>query len=162
MASASIYGCLMLTKWSRSFIGVDISVLIRLEKLLIDTVYIEEIIYPITIALVKLSILVFYYHVFIGKSFRIKCYVMMAFCTTSAIAFIFVTIFQCSPIPFAWEKGIKGAKCLNYNAASWANAGINILQDILIVLLPIPELRKLNLSLPRKIGLYVMFSLGGL
>ena len=51
---------------------------------------------------------------------------------------------------------------MNYNAAAWANAGINIFQDILIVLLPMNELRALQLGQMKKIGVYALFGMGDL
>jgi hypothetical protein len=83
----------------------------------------------------------------------------MAFCVASGIAFTFTIIFQCHPISYAWDRDLK-SKCLDYSVASWANAGINILQDILIALLPVPELRVLQLSTRKKFGVYAMFGLG--
>lgn len=78
------------------------------------------------------------------------------------MAFFLTTIFQCHPISFAWNKSIPGGKCINFNAAAWTNAAFNILQDLLIIVLPISELRKLRLETKKKIELYLMFGLGGL
>jgi hypothetical protein len=86
----------------------------------------------------------------------------MAFCTASCVAFTIATIFQCHPVPYVWDKDINGGKCMNFNSTAWANAAINILQDIIIVLLPVSEIRKLQLGRKKKIGLYIMFGLGGL
>jgi hypothetical protein len=112
---------------------------------------------------VKISVLFFYLRVFPKQSFRLLCWLMIGFCTSSIMAFVLVTVFQCQPVSFAWNKSsINGGKCVDYNAAAWANAGINISQDILIVLLPMHELRALQLGRVRKIGVYAMFGVGGL
>ena len=88
---------------------------------------------------------------------------MIGFCALSVFAFVLVTIFQCHPVSFAWDKtSADRGKCVNYNAAAWANAGINILQDILIVALPMGELTALQLGKMKKIGIYAMFGVGGL
>ena len=47
------------------------------------------------------------------------------------------------------------------NAAAWSHAAVNILQDFLIVLLPMPEIRRLNLDTRKKISLAIVFGLGG-
>jgi hypothetical protein len=86
----------------------------------------------------------------------------MIFCATSGFAFLIVTIFQCHPVSYVWNKDLHNGKCVNFNSATWANAGINIFQDILIVGLPISEVRGLKLGQRQKIGLYAMFGLGGL
>ncbi|KAH6686222.1 hypothetical protein F5X68DRAFT_232386 [Plectosphaerella plurivora] len=42
----------------------------------------------------------------------------------------------------------------------WAGAGLTILEDIAILLFPIPELRKLKLSFAKKVGVFFMFGIG--
>ena len=129
----------------------------------LPAVYIDENIYLLTIGLVKISILFFYLRVFPKKSFRLLCWLMVAFCTANMLAFVLVTIFQCRPISFAWAKtSLREGSCLNYNAAAWVNAGVNILQDFLIVVLPLQELRSLQLSKSKKLGVYTMFGIGSL
>lgn len=130
-------------------------------KLIFIQVYLCEVFYVVTIALIKLSIIFFYLRIFPKRSFRTSCWLLMTFCTASAITFSVVTVFQCRPIQFVWKKD-AGGKCLNYNAATFANASVNIIQDILILFIPISEVRHLQLTRKKKIGMYAMFSVGGL
>jgi hypothetical protein len=85
----------------------------------------------------------------------------MTFVVASVTTFTLATVSQCTPVRRAWQLDIPG-KCINYNAVGWANAGLNIFQDILIVILPIGELRSLQISSKKKIGLYAMFGVGSL
>ena len=85
---------------------------------------------------------------------------MIAFVAASSTAFSFVTIFQCKPVAFAWNKDIVGGRCLNFNATAWAHAGINILQDFIIISLPVREILKLQLDRKKRIGLILIFGLG--
>ena len=97
-----------------------------------------------------------------STSLHLRNILCAQYCThqnLDSIAFTFMIIFQCHPISYAWNRDLKDT-CVDYNAASWASAGFNILQDILIVLLPIPELRILQLSARKKIGVHAMFGLG--
>jgi hypothetical protein len=125
-------------------------------------VYICEILYLTTIGLVKISILLFYLRVFPLRSLHLASWTMIAYCVATTLAFLLVTIFQCHPIAYIWNKDIKGGTCVNYNAAAWANAAINIQQDLLIIFLPVNALQRLQLNLRKKIGMYAMFSVGGL
>jgi hypothetical protein len=124
-------------------------------------VYVTEIVYVITICLIKMSILAFYLQIFTTPQFRIQCYVIIGFCASTGIAFLIVTVFQCSPISFAFNKTQPGT-CINFNAVTWTNAAFNILQDIIIIILPLGEVRKLQLDKKKKLGLYLMFGLGGM
>lgn len=124
-------------------------------------VYICELLYLLTIGLVKISLIFFYLRVFPKKSFRTTCYIVMAISAATTTSFIFAGIFQCTPVNYAWRKELKGT-CTNYNIESWANAALNIVIDLTIVALPTPELTKLQLSLKKKIGMYAMFGVGSL
>ncbi len=83
----------------------------------------------------------------------------MIFCVASGVAFILAIVFQCQLISHAWNRDFKG-QCIHYNSVAWGNGGVNILQDILIVLLPVSELQILQLSTRKKVGVYTMFGLG--
>jgi hypothetical protein len=81
------------------------------------------------------------------QSLQLASWMMIGYCVASTLVFLIVTTFQCHPIEFVWNKDLKGGKCVNYNAVAWANAAINIQQDILIFLLPVNALRRLQLNL---------------
>jgi hypothetical protein len=131
-------------------------------NLLTLLVYLCEVFYVITFSLIKISILTFYLQVFPARSFRIQCWSVMVFCLISSFTFAVVTILQCHPVSYVWNKTLKDGKCINFNSVTWVNGAINIFQDLLIIALPISEVRKLQLERKKKIGLYIMFGLGGL
>lgn len=124
-------------------------------------VYITQALYIMTIGAVKLSLLFFYLNVFPRKAFRTACFSTIGFVLACMVAFILAGVFQCSPISHAWRLDIAG-KCINYNAVAWANAGTNIFQDIIIILLPIRELRNIQISSRKMKQLYLMFGVGSL
>ena len=73
-----------------------------------------------------------------------------------------LTIFQCHPITFFWDTDTKTGSCLNVTTLAFANSGMSIAQDVLIVVLPIPVVVKLNLETRKKIGISIMFAFGGM
>jgi hypothetical protein len=60
-----------------------------------------------------------------------------------------------------WDRELK-AKCINLNTLAYATGGISIALDIIILLLPIPQLVGLKTDLRKKIHLIIMFGLGSL
>ena len=80
------------------------------------------------------------------------------------IAFTTATALQCIPIRIAWERwdGEHHGKCINLNADAWASAGVNIVLDLIVMVLPMRELSKLAMSRRRKFGIMLMFLGGGL
>ncbi|KAK0105942.1 hypothetical protein ONS95_004454 [Cadophora gregata] len=123
----------------------------------------DEIFYVLILGLCKVSILMFYLRIFPHQEFRTACYVILVWVSLNTIVFSFLTLFQCIPISTnwnGWEK--KGGRdvCLNLNAQSFASSGINIAQDVAILLLPIPWLVTLRVTLKKKLHVLFMFSLG--
>jgi hypothetical protein len=68
---------------------------------------------------------------------------------------------QCIPISAIWDLSIQG-KCVNSTAIVYAGAGFSIFEDIVIILLPVRELKNLNLSTRKKVAVIFMFALGSL
>ncbi|KAI2462840.1 hypothetical protein F4781DRAFT_418771 [Annulohypoxylon bovei var. microspora] len=120
--------------------------------------YLSELYYAIDVTLIKLSILTLYLRLFnVNRRFKKSCYAMMVFVLAWGIAVIFTTIFQCTPIPAAWDKTIPAFKCFNLAAFIIGSNVPNILADTMIIALPIPMLWNLKLSLLRKLGLIALF-----
>ena len=125
-------------------------------------VYIAENIYVVDLALSKLSILAFYLRVFQGYFyFRVAVFVTIALVAGSTATLSVLTIFQCQPLAYSWNKDLHGT-CLDINALAYANAAMSILQDLIIVTLPIPVVLRLNMAKGKKLSVAFMFILGSL
>jgi hypothetical protein len=72
----------------------------------------------------------------------------------------FSTTFVCNPTRKLWDLEAPG-KCLNVDIIWPFNASLNILMDFLLIALPFPAIRKLNLPLKTRRALIIAFSLGG-
>lgn len=129
--------------------------------LTISWVYIAENIYVVVLGLVKLSVLVFYLEIFPQTWFRYLTFAAIVFVSISTTVLTFLTIFQCKPVAYFWNRDLRGT-CININALAYANSAMSIVQDVLIVALPIPVLSKLQLGRRKKIGVIFMFAVGSL
>lgn len=117
--------------------------------------------YKVVITLNKSALLLLYLRIFPHEWFRKMCFAGLAFIVLSGIAFIGVTIFQCAPVAFYWDRGL-GGNCI-LSAPFWISyAIINIITDFYILCLPMPLLYKLTLSSRTKWWLIACFALGGL
>ncbi|KAH9222425.1 hypothetical protein DL95DRAFT_454437 [Leptodontidium sp. 2 PMI_412] len=124
-------------------------------------VYIGENIYVAVLGLVKISILTFYLRIFqLQIPFRIAVYTTIVFIVLGSASISFSTIFQCRPIAYFWDKDLHG-KCLDVNALAYANSGLSIVQDFLIIGLPIRVVWNMNLDRKKKWSVAFMFALGG-
>lgn len=72
---------------------------------------------------------------------------------------IFLQIFSCIPVQFAWDKSIHG-KCVSVTVMRDMNSTVNLATDLIILLLPLPVLRRLGLPRNQKIAVFCIFGLG--
>lgn len=118
-----------------------------------------QIIYKVATCLTKLSILSLYLRIFPNQSLRISTWVTGAIVIAYTLAACLVTVFGCHPISKAWDKKAEG-KCVDIIQIWYSNSIMIILTDVMIILLPLNQIRRLQLPLFRKILLSGVFSLG--
>ena len=96
------------------------------------------------------------------KWFKISCWLTMAACVCYGIAFLLVSVFQCRPISLAWHTwdGEHEGTCNNINAQGWTSAAFNVILDVIILILPLPVIKKLQLNNRKKFFVSFMFSIG--
>jgi hypothetical protein len=78
------------------------------------------------------------------------------------VVFVVVTALQCIPVRISWEKwdGEHEGKCISLNAIGWTSAAVNIILDLIVMVLPVRELKNLKISRWRKAGVMLMFAGG--
>ncbi|KAK2873395.1 hypothetical protein FQN49_002393 [Arthroderma sp. PD_2] len=120
-----------------------------------------QMLYRVTINMTKLSILLLYRKIFDTERFRFKliCDILFVYITLYTVATFLVTIFQCNPIPKAWSRDIPGS-CINLSAFWYANAALHTFTDVIILILPMPVIKGLDLPLRQKLALNFVFALG--
>ncbi|KAG0648755.1 hypothetical protein D0Z07_4764 [Hyphodiscus hymeniophilus] len=114
--------------------------------------YIAQAFYKLTMNLTKASILLLYLRIFVQRYFRIMCYILLAIILSYMVAAFLAAVFQCTPIPRAWNKAIPGT-CISLPENWYANAGFSIATDVLILLLPMPILYKSHMPVNQKAAL---------
>ena len=74
---------------------------------------------------------------------------------------MFTFAFICTPIESVWNPNVSG-KCGNLEVFNLVNPLSWIVTDFVILFVPIPMIRRLQLSKANKIGLCALFLTGGL
>jgi len=118
-------------------------------------------IYYLALTFTKISILIQYWRLLVYRKTRIAIWIAGGIVIAYGIATMFDSIFICHPVQFFWDQTIEAGTCLNKEAVWFANAGLNIAIDIGIVILPMPAVRSLGLPRKQKIGVMLLFALGG-
>ena len=123
--------------------------------------FVVQFCYLTNVALVRLSILLFYIQLFPTRKFRLAVYVMNTIVCTWYLAFFFATLFQAVPISINWTVQ-PGGKTINHYAMYTATAATETVLNIATLVFPWPIVWTLKIDTKYKRFLSGIFLLGGL
>ena len=123
--------------------------------------YIDEPVYLVNLALIKVAILIMYCRIFDLRGFKIGAWILSILTVVWSLVFIFVCIFQCHPIETAFDPTVPG-ECVNLRALFIGNAVPNIVTDAAILSMPVHQVWKLQIRLIQRISVMGVFTLGAL
>jgi hypothetical protein len=122
---------------------------------------VSQILYAIVQNISKVSILLLFLRIFPDKQFRFITKVCIGWMGCHTVAFGVAVSLQCVPPSALWDANTKG-KCSNSTALVYSGAAFSIFEDLVIIALPVRELKGLNLSPRKKLAVIFMFALGSL
>ncbi|CAI6336801.1 unnamed protein product [Periconia digitata] len=128
---------------------------------LLRTWYVGAVFYIAVIGLLKACVILFYLDIFSTAypRFRTAAHTILAYITLNTLILVFLTIFACRPIATFWNRDIKG-KCLDIPAIGYAVGVSAIVQDIILLVLPLTVIGSLSMDRLRKISAGFLFSIG--
>ena len=107
--------------------------------------------------------LFFYHRIFPGRLFRTISIIIGVVVIVWFIAFVFLQFFTCIPLAYTWDKTIPGGRCISANdVAYYGTSPLDILTNVAILILPIPDLWKLQMPPWKKLAITLIFLLGSL
>ena len=110
---------------------------------------------------VKTSLLLFYVRLFPDRRMRMVAYVTGAMELSFGISTTIVDIVTCIPVRFFWDPTVNG-HCVDTHTFYIVDSAMQLITDVVVLLIPLPVVWSLQIGTPRKIGLSVIFLLGGL
>ncbi|KAI1170443.1 hypothetical protein F4777DRAFT_583897 [Nemania sp. FL0916] len=113
-----------------------------------------------SLTFVKISILLFYTRIFTTRKFKLAVHIYVGILVAWCIAIIICQLLAASPIEDAWNPLAVAPLRFNYNDFSLAFAGMSIVFDVIVLLFPIPAIRKLQMTWTRKLQVLAIFWLG--
>ncbi|OHE97213.1 integral membrane protein [Colletotrichum orchidophilum] len=128
-------------------------------KTILQIFYVLQMLYIFIQVFAKASIACFYSRIFTYPSFLLAVKLFVVFLITHGFMFLLLLVFQCLPIQSIWDRSIQG-RCLNVSAISYGGAACSILEDLVLIIIPIPALLKLQLGQKKRWALVFMFALG--
>ncbi|KAF4828588.1 Satratoxin biosynthesis SC1 cluster protein 4 [Colletotrichum tropicale] len=126
--------------------------------------YIYSFVFCTAVLSTKISILLFYWRVFMGNllSFRFSIWIGAFLVGSYPIYFMITMGFCCNPLSHYWTqfKGTTGT-CLDVGHFFFILAIINLITDVILLAIPVPEILKLQMSKDKKIAVCGILGLGG-
>lgn len=116
-----------------------------------------------SMAFVKISIVIFIKRLFGSiRAYVIITNCLVAFIATWALAALLTNTFQCTPVQYYYDKDLDGHCMPGQVQFFQAMGSIALVEDVIILCLPIPVFWRLQINRRQKIALILVFSLGGL
>ncbi|KAI1662524.1 hypothetical protein F4813DRAFT_485 [Daldinia decipiens] len=116
--------------------------------------------YVPVVTFLKLSILCLYRNIFgTTRWFRCLIWVAAALAAELAIQSTFTIFLECIPLAHLWNPTLP-ARCINTSIVGSVAYAQNIITDVIILSMPIPLIRGLQISKQKKWGLIFAFTIG--
>ncbi|KAL3296981.1 integral membrane protein [Colletotrichum asianum] len=117
--------------------------------------YIYSFVFCTAVLTTKISILLFYWRVFMGNllSFRFSIWIGAFLVGSYPIYFMITMGFCCNPLGLS--------TCLDVGHFFFILAIINLITDVILLAIPVPEILKLQMSKDKKIAVCGILGLGG-
>ncbi|KAK5108050.1 hypothetical protein LTR62_008824 [Meristemomyces frigidus] len=126
--------------------------------------FLAKLVFVLAATFTRLSLCAFYYRLVQDSGimwFKNVIHVTNAFTVATCVAFLFLGVFLCTPVKFYWEfpPTVPGT-CLDEGKATLAAGIVNLVNDLLCTIIPIPLIMRLHMPLRQRISVCVLFSLG--
>lgn len=115
-------------------------------------------------AFTRYSLLALFLRVFRHRFIRLTCWAIIVYIALQTLAFNLASIFQCTPVNYFWNQVYPSNKghCFDINAFYRSMPPPEMVVDLILIFLPVPEIWSLRYPRARKVGLTFLFLSGSL
>ncbi|KAJ3547447.1 hypothetical protein NM208_g1509 [Fusarium decemcellulare] len=122
--------------------------------------YVAELVYAAALFFAKASILSFYWRMFRVTNIKLPIQILFTCSVIWIIIRTFMGIFHCIPVQAFWDSSAGGTCAIEDSKFFFGTILVHVIIDIAILILPIMQIRKLQLPTLQKLGVMVMFTFG--
>ncbi|KAL4733773.1 hypothetical protein BDV11DRAFT_199484 [Aspergillus similis] len=119
-----------------------------------------QFLWVLSLSCTKISILLLYLRIFPVRWLVVSSYATMGVIVAWAMATILAGCLICRPFAYNWDQTIPGGHCGNQVTSFQITGTINLLTDVVVLVLPMPNLSKLQMATYKKVTLIAVFGLG--
>ncbi|KAH7123622.1 hypothetical protein B0J11DRAFT_529483 [Dendryphion nanum] len=118
--------------------------------------------YVVILCLIKTSLVLFYLEIFVTRPFKIMGWVVFGYIIINSLIIFLLTVFACSPVESFWNRdlNIGHVQCMDIQMLGYANSISAIVQDVILLVLPLFFIKNLQMKRYNKIAVGLMFSIG--
>lgn len=124
--------------------------------------WICELLYITLTWLIRIAFVLYFLRIFPDQSFRRTVWTFIAIYLSATVACVLAVAFICTPVSFLWTgwDGEHSGNCRDHHAVVTTQAALTIVADLVTFALPLSQIWRLPMSLKKKIGVALMFSVG--
>ncbi|KAI1343468.1 hypothetical protein F5Y15DRAFT_234463 [Xylariaceae sp. FL0016] len=151
--------------WINAGLGLhidDIQHLTQAEALYTSKLllYIAELFYAFALFFGKVSILFFYWRMFRVTNIKLPVKILLGCAVVWIIIRTIMGIFHCAPVQYFWDPSVEGHCDIDDSKFFFGTILIHVLMDVVIISLPVVQIKKLRLPTLQKVGVMLMFMFG--
>ncbi|CAD6586493.1 MAG: hypothetical protein ASARMPRED_002559 [Alectoria sarmentosa] len=126
----------------------------------LQLLFLSPIFWITAVTTIRAAIMVLYIQVFPTRPFFIACYTALAVNLLFGASAVIANCLICRPITYRWAPNLIDGSCGDQKMLDMSIAILNLLQDVVVVVLPMPVLWGLQMATTRKVALSCMFGMG--
>ncbi|CVL06014.1 related to integral membrane protein PTH11 [Fusarium mangiferae] len=122
--------------------------------------FISPILYAVCTACSKMALALFYRRLSPQRWWKWSVYSVFFLVAGYNPAILLVVLFGCTPFKKSWDLTIHEGSCVHRGAVYICTAGLGILSDLILLIMPLPMIPQLQMPPRQKAGLVVLFVIG--
>ncbi|KAF4454022.1 hypothetical protein F53441_3406 [Fusarium austroafricanum] len=122
--------------------------------------FISPILYAVCTAFSKMALALFYRRLSPHRWWKWCVYGVFSLVAGYNLAILLVIVFGCAPFKKSWDFTILEGTCVDRPAVYICTAGLGIFSDLILLVMPLPMIRRLQVPRRQKAGLVVLFVIG--
>ena len=122
--------------------------------------FLAPILWVTAVTLIRSAIVSLYYQILPTRSLHLTCYAVLAVNVIFGASAVLADCLICRPITYRWGPTTVHGSCGNQKLLDMIIAIANLLQDVVVVVMPLPIVWHLRIPKDDKLGLSCMFGLG--
>ncbi|KAH9885950.1 hypothetical protein F4778DRAFT_759801 [Xylariomycetidae sp. FL2044] len=130
--------------------------IVRFSKI----IFAIEFLYAFSVGFAKISITLMLMRIFINRHVKIAGICIIVLSVAWMLHPILTGLLQCKPIEANWNPATPGAECGNQYIGFGVVAGVDLINELALLILPIPSLLRIHLNRRYKIALIAVFGTG--